>query len=109
MSLRVEYHEFVDTDLEYAWTWYEDQERGLGDRFLDAVLATVVRASRWPNSGSPALRDDRDDRDAIVERKLPAHGFPYAVRYRILDDDRLIVMAVLHQHRHPYFGTDRRP
>ena len=106
MSLRIEYHELVDTDLEHAWTWYEDQERGLGDRFLDAVLATVVRASRWPNSGSPALRDDRDE---IVERKLPAHGFPYAVRYRILDDDRLIVIAVLHQHRHPDFGTDRRP
>jgi plasmid stabilization system protein ParE len=50
----------------------------------------------------------RDDDDEIIERKLPANGFPYAVRYRILDD-RLIVMAVLHQHRHPDFGTDRQP
>lgn len=44
VSLRLEYHELVDTDLEHAWTWSEDQERGLGDRFLDAILATVVRA-----------------------------------------------------------------
>lgn len=106
MSLRIEYHELVDTDLEQAWTWYEDQERGLGDRFLDAIHSTVLRASRWPNSGTQALRDDGDE---IVERKLPANGFPYAVRYRILDDDRLIVMAVLHQHRHPESGTDRQP
>lgn len=105
MSLRIEYHELVDTDIEHAWTWYEGQERGLGDRFLDAIHATVVRASRWPNSGSAVLRDDDD---GIIERKLPANGFPYAVRYRILDD-RLIVMAVLHQHRHPEFGTGRKP
>ena len=106
MSLRIEYHELVDTDLEHAWTWYEDQERGLGDRFLDAIQATVARASRWPNTGTPAIRDDDDE---IIERKLPANGFPYTVRYRILDDDRLIVMAVLHQHRHPDFGTARQP
>jgi plasmid stabilization system protein ParE len=79
------------------------QERELGDRFLDAIHSTVLRASQWPNSGTPALRDE------IVERKLPANGFPYAVRYRILDDDRLIVTAVLHQHRHPESGTDRQP
>lgn len=105
MSLRIEYHDLVDNDLEHAWTWYEEQERGLGDRFLDAIHATVVRASRWPNAGAPVLRNDDDE---VVERKLPTSGFPYAVRYRILDD-RLIVMAVLHQLRHPDFGTDREP
>ncbi len=105
MSLRVEYHELVDLDLSNAWHWYEDQEEGLGDRFLGAVHATVVRASRWPNAGKPVLRDDNDE---IIERKVPADGFPYAVRYRILGD-RLLVMAVLHQSRHPNFGDDRQP
>jgi plasmid stabilization system protein ParE len=56
-----------------------------------------------------STRSIRDDRDEIVERKLPANDFPYAVPYRILDDDRLIVMAVLHQHRHPESRTDRQP
>ena len=42
------------------------------------------------------------------ERTLRADGFPHAVRYRILGD-RLLVMAVLHQSRHPNFGTDRQP
>ncbi len=104
MSRRIEYHELVDTDLEHAWNWYEDHERGLGDRSLDAIHATAVQASRWSNAGSPVLRDDDDE---IIERKLPAHGFPYAVRYQIADG-RQIVMAVLHQHRHPEFGNDRQ-
>jgi plasmid stabilization system protein ParE len=105
VSLRIDYHELVDTDLANAWTCYEEHERGLGDRFLDAIRTTVVRASLWPNAGTPVLRDDDDE---IIERKLAAHGFPYAVRYRILDG-RLIVMAVYHEHRHPDFGTDREP
>ncbi|MBI4935398.1 MAG: hypothetical protein HY828_16065 [Actinobacteria bacterium] len=45
MSLRVEYHEFVDLDLVGAWNWYEDQEHGLGDR---------LHQHRHPNFG-----DDR--------------------------------------------------
>lgn len=105
MSIRVEYHDLVDLDLLNAWTWYENQEDGLGDRFLGAIHATVVQASRWPNAGRPVLRDDNDE---IIERKVPANDFPYAVRYRILGD-RLLVMAILHQSRHPNFGADRQP
>lgn len=105
MSLRIEYHDLVDHDLLDAWIWYESQERGLGDRFLAAIDATVVRASRWPNAGQPVLRDDTDE---IIERKVPANRFPYAVRYRVLGD-RLLVMAVLHQSRRPDFAADRQP
>ena len=105
VSLRIEYHERVDVDVLTAWTWYEDREHGLGDRLLDAISATVERAAQLPNVGTPVLRDDTGE---IIERKIAANGFPYAVRYRILGD-RLVVMAVLHQRRHPNFGDDRRP
>ena len=57
------------------------------------------------HAGKPVLRDDNDE---ILERRLPTDGFPYAVRYRILGD-RLLVIAVLHQSRHPNFGDDRQP
>ena len=69
------------------------------------IHATVARASRWPNAGRPVLRDDDDE---IIERKLPTNGFPYAVRYRIVND-RLLVVAVLHQHRRPDFGPTANP
>lgn len=105
MSLSIEYHDLVDLDLSNAWNWYENQEQGLGDRFLNAIHATVVQAARWPNAGQPILRNDQDE---IIERKVPANGFPYAVRYRALGD-RLLVMAVLHQSRRPNLGADRQP
>lgn len=105
MSLPIEFHELVDIDLAEAWDWYEGLEAGLGDRFLDAVEATVTRASQWPNTGTPALRDANGE---IIERKTPTNGFPYAIRYRSMDD-RLLVMAVVHQSRMPDFGADRNP
>lgn len=103
MSLRIEYHDLVDLDLLDAWTWYENREAGLGDRFLDAVESTVTRASKRPNTGTPIVRDDTDE---VIERKVATTDFPYAVRYRVIGD-RFVVMAVLHQHRHPDFATDR--
>jgi plasmid stabilization system protein ParE len=105
VSLRIEYHDLVDNDLLDAWAWYENQQDGLGDRFLDAVNATVLRASRWPNAGTPTIRDDCNE---VIERKVATHGFPFAVRNRVLGD-RFVVIAVAHQHRHPDFGTDRKP
>ena len=43
---RIEYYYLVNLDLLDAWTWYEKQEVGLGDRFPEAIHETVVRASR---------------------------------------------------------------
>ena len=79
-------------------------DAGLGDQFLVSLEATIDRASKWPNAGTPVIRGDQDE---IVERKVATHGFPYAVRYRVIDG-RLVIMAVYHQHRDPGFGNERR-
>ncbi|HQV56796.1 MAG TPA: type II toxin-antitoxin system RelE/ParE family toxin [Ilumatobacteraceae bacterium] len=103
MSLNVSFHELARSDLYSAWIWYEEQRTGLGDQFSDAVDSVLRRIARWPNSGSPTLHNERDQ---IVERKLPTPGFPYVIRYRLIGD-AVMVMAVSHQHRHPVAETDR--
>lgn len=105
MTLSVDYHALARSDLYATWAWYEDQQSGLGDRFAAAVDAVVLRASRWPNSGSPTVRDEDDE---IIERRLATPGFPYAVRYRVTEGT-LLVMAVAHQHRRLHFAADRQP
>ncbi len=105
MSLSVGYHELARADLYSAWAWYEEQLSGLGERFSEVVDTVVLRAAKWPQTGSPAMRNEDDE---VVERKLATPGFPYAIRYRVIDDT-LLVMAVVHQHRRPVFGTDREP
>jgi len=103
LSLPFRLHPLAEDDLAAAWSWYEEKVPGLGDRFLDAARATIEAVADWPDSGSPIVYDEEG---AIVERRAPTSGFPYAVRYRVVDDV-LVVMAVHHQRRHPDTGVDR--
>ena len=105
MSLPFTLHPLAEADVLGAWEWYEQQQPGLGDRFVAAAGAAIVRACRWPNVGTPAIDDDNGD---VLERKVATAGFPYAVRYRVTAG-QLIVMAVYHQRRRPNFGADRIP
>ena len=102
MSLRITYLEFARRDLYDAWLWYEARERGLGDRFAMAVDAVLDQVATWPRSGSPAVEEAGE----VVERRAGTAGFPYLVRYRIIDDT-ILVTAVYHQRRHPDFGSER--
>ena len=105
MSLPFTLHSLAEADVLGGWGWYEQQQPGLGDRFVAAVGAAVASACRWPNAGTPAIHDDNGD---VVERKVATVGFPYAVRYRV-SAGQILVMAVYHQRRRPDFGADRIP
>jgi plasmid stabilization system protein ParE len=104
VALPVVVHPLAERDLTDAWRWYEQQLPGLGDRLVDAVGRAIERAARWPDAGNPALVTD----GVVVERRIAPDGFPYAIRYRTIDD-RLVVMAIYHQRRHPTFGSSRTP
>jgi plasmid stabilization system protein ParE len=105
VSLPYRLHPLAEEDLLAAWSWYEDQSEGLGDRFLVAVRAIVESAAEWPNAGTRVIDDQAR---GVLERKVATTGFPFAVRYRVIDGV-LIVMAVHHQRRHPDVGSGRAP
>jgi plasmid stabilization system protein ParE len=105
VSLPFTLHSLAELDVLDAWEWYEQQQPGLGDRFVVAVGAAIARASRSPKAGTPAIHEANGE---VVERRIATAGFPYAVRYRVTDG-QLLVMAVYHQRRDPNFGADRLP
>ena len=103
MTRKIEYHPLAAAEVVRAEAWYEKETAGLGDRFLTAVEATVVRGSRWPNAGRPVVIAPDG---TVVNRKMPVGGFPWAVGYEVTDE-KLFVLAVFHQHRKPAYWTDR--
>ncbi len=105
MTLPVRFHPLAEDDLVDAWSWYEAQQHGLGDRLIDAVRVSLDRMAEWPDSGTPTLKGASRE---IVERRMTTSGFPYAIRYRVIDGV-VVVMAVYHQRRHPDFGSSRSP
>jgi toxin ParE1/3/4 len=89
-------------ELRDAATWYEGARAGLGDRFLDAIAATVERIAEGPHT-FPAVRSG-------LRRALVA-PFPYMVIF-IADAERVHVVAFAHAKRRPDYWakrTKRRP
>lgn len=78
-------------NIREAAVWYEQRETGLGRRFVAEIRQSLKAISKTPL------------RFPLVENgihRLLLHRFPYAV-YFLLESDRVIVIAVLHQHRAP--------
>jgi plasmid stabilization system protein ParE len=78
-------------ELDEAYSWYESQQPGLGDDFLEQVEEALDRTCQMPES-YPAVY--RDVRRSIVRR------FPYTIYYRIVSS-RVIITAVFHGRRDP--------
>jgi plasmid stabilization system protein ParE len=79
----------AELDLVIAASWYSSQRPGLGAEFLDELDSLVA------SLGENALLY-AEILDGV--RRAFAHRFPYAVTYRIVDQD-VVVLSVLHMRR----------
>jgi plasmid stabilization system protein ParE len=87
LVFRLEVREEVDE----AYNWYQNQQGGLGDDFLDCVDEILNRICQMPESYAIVYLDVRR---AVMRR------FPYAIYYRIVSS-RVIVTAIFHSRRDP--------
>jgi toxin ParE1/3/4 len=86
-----------DLDIQAVAVWYEDQQAGLGSRFL-AELDLVFRRIEDNPRQFPLVEGE-------VRRALLRH-FPYGV-YFIGASADISVLAVLHLHREPDMWKSR--
>jgi toxin ParE1/3/4 len=88
----------VDLDVAAAFHWYEKEQTGLGQDFLNELRSTYDRIA----DGPLVYRDIRSGiRRALLRR------FPFAV-YFAVEGDRVVVLAILHAHRDPAEWQRRR-
>jgi plasmid stabilization system protein ParE len=91
-------------ELRAAARRYEQERIGLGERFVLAIDKAIGDAIadplRWPLM--PSVPEDLG-----VHRRL-VDGFPYAVVYRILANELVEVVAVMHGRRSPDYWKVRR-
>ena len=98
MSLKVFFRPEAETDIEEAAIWYENQRPGLGDEFLDELRSLCKTISENP-AIYPVVH--RSTRRALIRR------FPFGVYFRI-EDEQVIVFAIIHGSRHPRRWRQRR-
>ncbi len=97
MSLSIYLRKDAEQDLLEAADWYENQQNGLGHRFLDEVLAVFATVAESPLQ-YPLVH--RKTRRALLQR------FPFGVYYRI-EEDIIVVIAVIHGSRDPQRWKER--
>jgi plasmid stabilization system protein ParE len=98
MTTRVVVQPQSDLDIQAAALWYEEQQNGLGMRFLDELDLVFRRIKENPRQ-FPRV-------EAEIHRAL-LHRFPYGV-YFLVESEEVTVLAVLHLHRHPDVWKGRR-
>lgn len=86
-------------DIVSVAEWYDDQQDGLGDEFVQEVDAVIL--SLWENSLIHSVRFS-DVRCARLKRFKPYGVYFYLWR------DEIIVFAVFHASRHPRWLHERR-
>lgn len=77
--------------------YYSEVEAGLGARFAAAVEDACARALAFPLSGSPHRSSTR---------RVLVKDFPFSLIYRS-ESEGIVVFAVAHHARRPYYWQSR--
>jgi toxin ParE2 len=93
----IRFLEIAEVELDQAIGWYESQRPGLGDAFLNEVLAAADRIVRYPDAWQQL---------GVDIRRYRLSRFPYGVIYAIESGD-IVVLAIAHLHRKPDYWRDR--
>ena len=92
------YRRAAAADIEQAYVWYEQEQKGLGEEFLAEVNAAARLVLERPEAYPVVVRRTRR---ALV------HRFPYGLFYRVLDDT-VVFVACFHTSRNPALWARRR-
>lgn len=95
--MNVIYHPEAENEMIVASSYYEDQTKGLGIKFLDDLDQTVEEIVKCPETWI-TLGDD-------IKRHQFTH-FPFAILYRIIDP-QIRILAVMNLHREPNYWKNR--
>lgn len=88
---RIEAEPTVEIDIEAAFEWYQAEQPGLGLEFLNQLRAVYHRILDGP-------LNYQELRSGI--RRVLTKRFPYAI-YFAIEDEVVLVVAVLHTARDP--------
>jgi plasmid stabilization system protein ParE len=99
MSCSLRLHPAAQLELAEITAYYEAESVGLGETFLAEVQRAFAQIVAFPEA-FPAIRGP------VRVRVLAA--FPYSVHYSRLDSDTVLVLALAHQSRRPFYWHERQ-
>jgi hypothetical protein len=95
--LPIEFHPDIALEIKSSYQWYQNQVHGLGDDFLSELEKSYTTIQNLPDTWSLFFNHFR---------RFLLSRFPFSIIYRI-DNNRIYVVAVMHNNRKPYYWIDR--
>ena len=95
--MTVKIHELAVEEFNEAINWYENQSHGLGNRFKKSVIDQVDKIKK--NPGWYLLEAEN-----IYKAYIPK--FPYKILFTF-EKDKIIIWAIAHLHRKPWYWQSR--
>ena len=96
--MRYSFHPEAENELLSAITYFEDCSEGLGLDFAKEVFATIQRTLRFPYAWTEFSYHTRR---ALTKR------FPFGVIYQVINDEEIVILAVMQLNREPNYWTTR--
>jgi len=85
--------------LDAAYSYYEAEQSGFGDRFQREVAKSISRILNQPKLYQSIGK---------YSRRCLVHTFPYSVIYQIrFKEDQVLIVAIANLHRKPDYWVDR--
>jgi plasmid stabilization system protein ParE len=81
----------AEADLQQAFSWYEDQQPGLGRAFMDEVSTCLIAIEQRPLSFAVVK---------AAARRAMTRRFPYALFF-VVGEEAISVVAAFHMARNP--------
>ncbi len=95
--MKVEFLEPAVIEFQDVIDFYNVQSAGLGEKFIKEIDNTIALIKSYPDSFSQFTNNTR---------KAVVNIFPFNIIYSILPD-RILVIAIAHQHRRPNYWVNR--
>jgi plasmid stabilization system protein ParE len=96
--MTVKFHPAARAEILEARLWYDERSPLAAVAFAQELATAVSRISSAP------MRFPAAEHGA---RRLVLRRFPYNVYYRIVADETIVVVALAHQKRRPYYWSGR--
>jgi mRNA-degrading endonuclease RelE of RelBE toxin-antitoxin system len=94
MKYIVSFHPLVEKEYTEAVEWYEKQQKGLGNRFIEAVGLKMNEISQNPNAFGK--------KSSIIFREAKISKFPYLIVYKASEKSKeILVVSIHHTKKHP--------
>lgn len=96
-NFRFELDDFAEEEFYNIVDYYKQFDQSLSADFIKEFDHSVQRLTRFPRAGNPYLHQTRR---IILDR------FPYAIVYKIYEDESIIAHAVMHLKRKPDYWKE---